>query len=282
MALGDLLSQAAGGIAGLSAQLINPFGEALGLGQQTQTNVNQVNMPGAGQAEQQLFQQLMQRTGTVPSAPNLNTQLFQQSLGAGQNVANQFLGFEAGSVLPTQQQQGFAQQTAQSIFAPQRQQLKQQFRQQTTEANRLAARLGRSVNDPILQSRLRTAQTQQQGQLGAQQTAFAGQLAMELPQRELSRQLQQLQTRASGAQLLGGLAGQQQQVMLKQFGLTQAKESQEYNRKLQLFQLERNLRLASAGRTSTGNVQESPFASMLTLAGGALGAAGKAKSGGLF
>ncbi len=73
------------------------------------------------------------------------------------------------------QQQNF--KTAQQYFAPQQTALNQQFEQQGVQSNRLAARLGRAGNDPILRNKLSQEQTRQQTMLNSQ----IGQFGQELP-----------------------------------------------------------------------------------------------------
>lgn len=66
---------------------------------------------------------------------------------------------------------------AKQLFAPQQTALNQQFQDQQTEANRLAARLGRSGNDPVLRNKLMQEQTRQQTMLNSQ----VGSYGMQLP-----------------------------------------------------------------------------------------------------
>lgn len=66
--------------------------------------------------------------------------------------------------------------TAQQYFAPQQTALNQQFEQQNTDSNRLAARLGRAGNDPILRNKLSQEKTRQQTMLNSQIGSFGQQL----------------------------------------------------------------------------------------------------------
>src|SRR5688572_13025140 len=54
---------------------------------------------------------------------------------------------------------------ASKLFAPQREQLKNRFTDQGVEYARKAASMGRDVLDPILQAKMRTEQTRQEGEL---------------------------------------------------------------------------------------------------------------------
>lgn len=103
--------------------------------------------------------------------------------------------------LPGQQDIEQANTLAGGLFNARRTALDQSFTDQSTEANRLAARLGRSTNDPILQAKLRTGFMRQKDLLQAEQSDYGNQLALSLPNQRLSY--------ASGrADVLGGLASQ--------------------------------------------------------------------------
>lgn len=126
------------------------------------------------------------------------------------------------------------QKFAQQIFAPQQQALQQQFQQAETDTSRLAARLGRQVDDPILRAKLAQAQGQQVGQLQAQQGAFAAQSAQGFQTQALD-----LQNQLAG--IRGGLATQALQNRQALMGMGQSLLSQE-----------RQFRLASAGQQTVG------------------------------
>lgn len=86
---------------------------------------------------------------------------------------------------PTQQQQQAGQNFAQSMFAPQQTALRQQFIQENQQGARLAASLGRSGADPILQAKLATQQGWEQQQLNAQQGQLAAQSAIGFQQQQM-------------------------------------------------------------------------------------------------
>lgn len=65
---------------------------------------------------------------------------------------------------------------AQRLFAPQQEQLNQQFQDEATNARRLSAKLGRPTNDPILQNKLMQEKTRQQSMLNANIGSYAQQL----------------------------------------------------------------------------------------------------------
>lgn len=140
-----------------------------------------------------------------------------------------------------------AQQFAQQVFAPQREMLSQQFEDQEIQQKRLAAQLGRPVNDPVLRSMLARDQGRQMASLAAQQGAFGAEQA----QAAVGRRLQ---LAGQAAQIRSGLATQafQNRSALAQLGR-------------QITQDERNFRLGTASQTRTG-IQE-------TLSGGGVGGA---------
>ncbi len=86
---------------------------------------------------------------------------------------NQLQGLLNKAANPNQQE-NFA--TAQQYFAPQQTALNQQFQQQGIESNRLAARLGRAGNDPVLNNKLAQEKTRQQTMLNSEIGAFGQQL----------------------------------------------------------------------------------------------------------
>lgn len=67
-------------------------------------------------------------------------------------------------------------QVAKGIFAPQQEQLNQQFQDAETSSNRLSARLGRAGNDPIMRNKLAQEKTRQQSSLNAEIGAYGRQL----------------------------------------------------------------------------------------------------------
>jgi hypothetical protein len=145
------------------------------------------------------------------------------------NMLQQFLG-QGG--LPNQQQIGQANNYANQIFAPQQEALKQSFYDQNIQNSRLAAKLGRPVNDPILANKLAFEQTRQQQMLGAQRGAFAADFANQLPGR-------QLDLASAFSNVRQGLASQAFQN--RQALLTMGQ---------QLTNSERQYRLNAAGRTT--------------------------------
>lgn len=155
---------------------------------------------------------------------------------------------------PSSQNVVSAQNFANSIFAPQEQAMRQQFKQSETETSRLAARLGRQVDDPILRAKLAESQAVQMGQLGAQKGAFTAQTAQGF-------QNQALQMQNQLAQVRGGLATQALQNRQTLMGMGQS-----------LLNQERQFRLNTA--TRTGNATQTQQGGWGDVIGAATGIAG--------
>lgn len=155
---------------------------------------------------------------------------------------------------PSSQNLVDAQGFANSIFKPQELALQQQFKQSETETSRLAARLGRQVDDPILRAKLAESQAVQSAQLGAQKGAFTAQTAQGF-------QNQALQMQNQLAQVRGGLATQALQNRQALMGMGQS-----------LLNQERQFRLNTA--TRTGNQQQIQQGGFGDAFGAVLGVAG--------
>ena len=184
------------------------------------------------------------------------------ALGAQRGLADTLKQFSEGGFLPTEQDFQTAQQFTQSAFAPQQEQMNQQFAQQQTEAKRLSAQLGRPVNDPVIQAKLAQQQSQQQSILGAQQTAFGSQFALNLPQQRLGFQ-------AQGASVLQDLANRAQ--TNRQVALSLGSSIQN---------LERNFRLDAGLKNSNSTTKTTSSANAFDVIGGALGVASAIGTGG--
>lgn len=135
---------------------------------------------------------------------------------------------------PSTEDLASANQFSQDIFAPERQSITSGFAEQAQRTAQLAARLGRPVNDPILQSRLAQEQTRQIGGLEARQTAFRAEEARNTSNRRL-------QLQAGLADVQGGLATQAFQNRQSLLGLGQSIQA-----------AERNFRLGTATQNTTG------------------------------
>lgn len=135
-----------------------------------------------------------------------------RSREASRKLAQMFQSASATGGLPSQDDINASNQFAQSMFGARRTGLEQSFQDQNTEMERLAARLGRPVNDPILQAKLRTGFMRQSDLLNAEQGAFASNFAMGLPERRLGYQ-------AQAANVHGNLAYQAMQNRAALLGL---------------------------------------------------------------
>jgi hypothetical protein len=87
--------------------------------------------------------------------------------------------------LPNQNDISQANGIASNLFSARQTALDQSFTDQNTEAQRLAARLGRPINDPILQAKLRTGFIRQSDLLNSEKSSAAQQLALQLPGQRL-------------------------------------------------------------------------------------------------
>lgn len=153
---------------------------------------------------------------------------------AQRGLAGLLESLQSTSGLPNEKDIMEAQRFGSQVFQPQRVALEQGFLKEEQRVAQLAAQLGRPVNDPILQAKLAESKMNQFGQLEAQQGAFSAQEARRLPQQRLN-----LAEQLAGVR--GGLATQAMQNRMTLLGLGQ-----------NLLQNERNFRVASATRNTTG------------------------------
>jgi len=180
-------------------------------------------------------------------------------LEARRSLASRLQGLTETGGLPGQADISAARGFTTDIFAPERVAQQQAFAGQEQRTAQLAARLGRSVSDPILQARLAQEQTQQQERLGARETAFSAQQARQLP-------LQRLQFQGALADVRSGLATQAFQNRQNLFALGQ-----------QALTSERNFRLATGtqfGTQTSGGGLGGAIGGALAGAGTGLSAAG--------
>ncbi len=165
---------------------------------------------------------------------------------------------------PNSQMLEQANQFSSSIFKPQQVALDQQFEDAQVDSNRLAARLGRAGNDPILRNKLMQEKTRQQTSLNAQQGAFTANYAQQMPQ-------QFINMGSTLSNLRQGLATQAFQN--RQALLTMGQ---------QITQNERNYRVNTANRYGSGfNAQEgSSGGGFKGAVSGAMAGAGAVMGGG--
>lgn len=192
------------------------------------------------QGWQNAFQQLGGMVNAGPGRQDV-TNVYQ----AQKDLASTYQQYANGGFLPNAQDNATANNFAAAQFAPQQAQLNQTFLDQTQQANRAAAAMGASANDPILAAKLRTAQSQQQTLLNAQQGAFGSQMAMQMPGQRLGYQ----------QAYAGALSGLATQAMANRQALAAMGEG--------IMQNQQNYRLQTATRTSNHN----------TSSGGGIGGA---------
>ena len=173
---------------------------------------------------------------------------------ANEQFAQLLQGGISNGFMPNQQDIGNANQFAQAMFAPQQTQLNQQFEDARVQQQRMAAQLGRPINDPVLQNKLMQTQAREQAMLGSQQTAFAAQQAQQM----MGQRFQGAQDLAT---LRSGLASQAFSNRAALLGMGSQIQAQG-----------QNFRLASADRTVSGT--QTQHANAGSMIGGALAGAG--------
>jgi hypothetical protein len=207
-----------------------------GLGKKS-SQTSQVHLAPESQLEKDsgamLQSSLGQLQGLVGAGPGQGD--VEAGLSAQRGLASLLQQFSQGGFLPGQQDFQQAQQFTNSVFAPQQQQMSQQFADEDLELQRLAARTGRNVNDPVLRNKLAQTRGNLQSQLGAQQTSFMSQFAQQMPQQRLGYAQQ-------FAQVQGGLASQ---AMANRQALLSMGSG--------IRQQEQQFRLGSASRTLSGS-----------------------------
>lgn len=171
MAIGTL-SAIGAGIGGLAGA----FGS-------NSTQTTQRNLGPAGSLENyagQLTEEQLRQLSAMAGA-GVGVQDTQNAADATRNYAAMLQQYSQTGANPNAQDISRSNQLASSLFAPQQLQLQQMFQDQSTQNSRLAAQLGRQVDDPILAAKLAQEQTRQQGGLNAQQGALGTQLSMQAP-----------------------------------------------------------------------------------------------------
>lgn len=123
------------------------------------------------------------------------------SLGATNDFAAMLKEMMGTGGLPSQGDIDTSEGLAGSLFGRRRTALQQSFEDASTDTSRLSAMLGREVNDPILQAKLRTGMMRETALLDADQSAWATDYATKLPERRLGFASQR-------ADVMGNLARQ--------------------------------------------------------------------------
>lgn len=202
----------------------------------------------AGKVASDSLQSLSDYTNAGPGEQDISG-----SVGATRSLADMLKQLSETGGLPTQADVQAGGAVADNIFAPRQTALDQSFIKQNTDAQRLSAQLGRSVDDPILQAKLRTGFMQQSDLLNADKTSYGGQIALGLPG-------QRVQYAGQRADIMGNLATQAFNNRSALLGLGS-----------NLQNLDRNFRVQTAQKYSTGE----------STSGGGLGGAISGAIGGL-
>jgi hypothetical protein len=133
-----------------------------------------------GAAATKGINQFSEFTDLGPGAKDIKTNMSTQN-----ELADMLRNFSQGGFLPGQQEFATANQFAQSAFQPQQVAINQQFQDEQLKANQMAARMGRPVNDPLIQAKLSQERQRAQERLGASQSAYVSEFAQSLPQKRL-------------------------------------------------------------------------------------------------
>lgn len=221
LALGGALLGGVAGAAGSSSSQTTT--RALGPASQLETQSGEISL--------EQLQQLQGLVGQGPGGAEVTAGLQSQ-----QSLADRLRTLSEQGAFPEQQDILRSQDIAGQLFQARQVGLQQSFQQQQQRTAQLAAQLGRSVDDPILQARLAQQQTQAQERLGAEQNVLGTQLALQQPFQRLdfARQetgiraglaSQALQNRQSLASLGAQIRGQEQQFRLQSAPVTTTQQS---------------------------------------------------------
>ncbi len=165
---------------------------------------------------------------------------YRDAVKSQQHLAGLFGEYAANGGLPSEIDVQQSNRVANNLYESRQTQLNQMFQDQNTEAERLAARLGRPVNDPILQAKLRTGFIRQQDLLNSEKTGTAQQLALQLPGQRLNLAGQQ-------TNILSALANQALQNRQYLLGLGNSLAGQERGFRLQTSEQYSNATQSSGG-----------------------------------
>lgn len=133
-----------------------------------------------GAAVQQFLPQMSDLTNAGPGMKDVKNNMSTQN-----DLANMLKSYSQGGYLPGQQDFATANTFAQSAFQPQQVQINQSFQDEQLKANQMAARMGRSPNDPLIQAKLSQEKQRAQERLGASQSSYATDFARQMPQQRL-------------------------------------------------------------------------------------------------
>jgi hypothetical protein len=198
-------------------------------------------------ADNETYDSFRNLQGLIDAGPGKRE--VQEGLQGQKDLASLIQGILANNGMASNEQIGASQKYAQSMFNPQRVALQQRFEDEDVASQRLAGRLGRAGNDPILRNKLAQEKTRQFSQLEANQGAFAAETAFNMPQMQLNYANQLATVRDNLAS----------QAFANRTALMQMGQA--------LQQSERNYRMGTA--TKTTNTSQSTYGSS---GGGAKGA----------
>jgi len=180
----------------------------------------------AGKTAQDQLSQLSNLTNLGPGSQDVTS-----GLEAQRNLAQLLSNYSQGGYMPQDNDFISAQRLGAQLFQPQQLQLQQQFMDDDEQIARVAARMGRDPNDPVLRNQLQQQRNRLMSQFGAQQNAFIAEQAQNMPMQRLGF-AQQL------AQVRGGLASQ---AMANREALLRMGQG--------IRQSEQNFRMGTASRT---------------------------------
>ncbi len=187
-----------------------------------------INLKDASEFEKQLTADQKKQydsLGSLVSAGPGRSDVF-ASTEASRSLAGMLQEYAKTGGLPGQQDYDVARGIAAQQFDPQRTALNQQFEQDTIGANRQAALMGRSLNDPILRNKLLQNKNNQFAMLNSQQNAAATNFALQQP-------MQRLGFAAQLADVRGSLASQAMSNRQTLLSLGNTLQQQERNFRLQ-------------------------------------------------
>ena len=149
-----------------------------------------------------------------------------RATGATRSFADMLAEYAKTGGMPSESDLSTSNRFAESIFNPQRTKLNQVFEDQKVQAARLSASLGRSVDDPILQAKLRTNMMNNMASLESEQGAYGSQLALQMPGQKLGYA-------QNNVNVLQGLASQAFQNRSALLSLGNQLGNQEYQKRFQ-------------------------------------------------
>jgi hypothetical protein len=172
-----------------------------------------------------------QLKGMLSVDPNSREQ--QAATKEYENFVEMMSGINKTGGMPTAEDMQRAGQFADAIFAPQREALNQSFEFAQQDAAKLAARLNRPINDPIIQAKLQQERMRQTNMLSADRNAFVAQEARSQPFQRLGMQEQLFNAKTGLADLKAGIASQAMANRMQLLNLGNSLQQQERNWRFQ-------------------------------------------------